>query len=131
MIWTKDADNAEGYCACLPGNLYSPELDRCFVQYTQGPCKKGQYFVRRANDVFARCVDNPCPERDTILYKGKCHELYVTGGPCGPTKALTIPDDSYEPTCVDVIPVDRSFIGAPCRPGYRIDGNGRCRLIMF
>lgn len=133
MSWSQEPHEPEGFCECIDGNLYHPRLDRCFLQYTIGPCDKGQIFILQRNSTTAKCVANPCTRPKTIPYKGSCHALYVTGGPCKSDETLTVPDTASEPKCVPIVAVNYQIITAPrkfCGPGSRRASHGRCRAII-
>ena len=133
MTLTKMENETESFCECIVGNLYYPKLDRCFLQYTRGPCKQREHFILRPNSTIAKCVRNPCTKKDTIPYKGSCYELYVSGGPCDSNNTLTVPETSFEPECVEIFAVNYQVITAPvktCGPGTRRMNRGMCRTVL-
>lgn len=122
-----------GFCECLEGYVYYPELDQCYSTYMKGPCQDGYYLVLHANETVARCTPNPCKFENEVLYQGSCHSLLSEEGPCPPNLKLVISEKTYEPTCDKIQAVSYQVITAPlkpCAPGSRRAGRGLCRSIL-
>ena len=70
-------------CACLPGFVYSTEVDQCFREYTQGPCRNGYFFIRvesSSEEETGVCWKNPCGRQELYLPDSlRCFKIHTQG----------------------------------------------------
>jgi len=73
-----------GFCDCDEGFSYSIADDKCYKEYTQGPCSPTQIWVRRrktpknhktGHKVFGKCKDNECKEGEVEWKDKKCYKV--------------------------------------------------------
>ena len=88
-------EHGKGECECPPGQLFYPPTERCYVPYTQGPCKP-QHIIKVSYDKRSRktlrtnltddpsqikidddsgigdCEINPCPKEKMTPLDSRC-----------------------------------------------------------
>ena len=80
--------NSLAECRCPKDLLYWPAADRCYPEYSKGPCELNEYLERDASSssssgTLAKCAAMKRCDNGWIFWpsEGKCFELY-TQGPC-------------------------------------------------
>ncbi|KAF7987170.1 hypothetical protein HCN44_011476 [Aphidius gifuensis] len=120
-------------CDCRPTYLYFPLNDTCHEAFRQGPCKVGEYVVLPPGNVTPKCQKNPCHHDGMVPYNGTCHNLRMTGGPCG-DNVLGVNETTYQLECIttDIAPfiiIDAPLIDS-CPPGSRRITVGDCKPVL-
>jgi len=120
-------------CDCRPRFLYFPLNNSCYEAYRQGPCSYKNYVVLLKNEVFPRCMENPCSEDSIVPYNGECYPLRTIGGPCAPTGVLGVNETTFQLECVslDIAPfmIITTVPKRICPPGSRRNMLGICRKV--
>lgn len=68
-------------CDCKPGYIYYPETNKCYLIYTRGPCKAGQYLILPQGRAIPQCYPNYCQKEGHVRFQNQCYELNQPG-PC-------------------------------------------------
>lgn len=87
----------------IPGFLFHPDTDKCWLAYQRGPCPEGQYLILPEDSMIPVCVPNPCKTDSTVLWKESCQILGASV--CGntyPAKVLWVNATTITIDCVTV-----------------------------
>ena len=75
-----NSESEEPECRCpqhLP--LHWPDTDRCYAEFSRGPCEANQYLEAGASEAGARCVDTGLCDPGSVFWPPEkvCHPLYT------------------------------------------------------
>ena len=59
--------------------LHWPDTDRCYAEFSRGPCEPNQYLELGAGAEEARCVDTELCDPGSVFWPPEqvCHPLYT------------------------------------------------------
>ena len=117
-----------GECKCIDVDLEGGYLPRdgdskCYQEYLQGPCAKGEQYILPDGETKPQCIQTNCPTENQVRYMDNCFPV----GHCQKIEMVKFDMDTLNTTCHNIYFVRKGggLTPSSCRAS-EVYSNGRC-----